>query len=234
MLFVPIWDFNKLKRVHFQYVTIALILLNIAVYVLFETNLLLIAPAGFVEAFAFKPSDVMPLRSFLDHRSEHFHFLTYMFLHGSPWHLIGNMIFLFVFGDNVEDAMGHARFILFYLLCGMIAALVHSAATASPNLPLIGASGAVSGVIGAYLMLHPNIRGWVLVPILKLPFFPLRFSAALVIVIWLIYQLLSAVLISDGATAWWAHIGGFLAGVVLVTIMRRPGVPLFDSATGVS
>ncbi len=233
MLFVPIWDLNPLKRVKFQYVTIGIIIINFIVYFVFETHLILPSPANFVAAFSFKPRDVTPLKSFLEHMPEQFRLLTYMFLHGSAWHLIGNMIFLFVFGDNVEDAMGHARFILFYLLCGVLAALTHSVITDSPNIPLIGASGAISGVVGAYLMLHPNIRVWILFPILNLPFIPLRFSAAFVIGIWIVYQIASAVYLPGEATAWWAHIGGFAAGMILVTIMKRPEVRLFDSATGV-
>ncbi len=232
MLFVPIWDMNHLKRVRFQYVTIGLIAINIVVYFVFETHLVLHAPASFIDALSLKPLDVAPLRSFLDHMPEHFRLATYMFLHGSVWHLFGNMIFLFVFGDNVEDAMGHVRFIVFYLICGIVAALVHSAVTASPEVPLIGASGAISGVIGAYLMLHPNIRVWVLFPISNLPF-PLRFSAGFVIGVWIFIQIVSALYVAGSATAWWAHVGGFFAGVLLVIVMKRRGVRLFDTATGV-
>jgi membrane associated rhomboid family serine protease len=233
MLFVPIWDMNHLKSVKFQYVTIGLIAINIVVYVVFESDLVLHSPASFVSALALKPSDVTPLKSFLEHVPQQFRLVTYMFVHGNVWHLLGNMIFLFVFGDNVEDALGHVRFIVFYLLCGIFAAFAHSVITASPEVPLIGASGAISGVIGAYLMLHPNIRVWILFPIANLPFLPLRFSAGLVIGVWIIYQLISAVFLEGEATAWWAHVGGFVAGVILVIIMKRPGVPLFDTATGV-
>jgi membrane associated rhomboid family serine protease len=105
--------------------------------------------------------------------------------------------------------------------------------TSSPGVPLIGASGAISGVIGAYLMLHPNIRVWVLMPLPVLPFLPLRFSAAFIIGVWIVYQIVSAIYLSGDATAWWAHVGGFFAGVVLISIMKRPGVRLFDTATGV-
>jgi membrane associated rhomboid family serine protease len=233
MLFVPVWDMNHLKRVKFQYVTVALIVVNVIVYFVFESNLILHAPASIIQALSFKPRDVTPLQSFLDHMPDHFRLVTYMFLHASTWHLLGNMIFLFVFGDNVEDAMGHGRFIVFYLICGIFAALLHSAVTASPDVPLIGASGAISGVIGAYLMLHPNIRVWVLFPVASLPFFPLRFSAGIVIGVWIIIQIVSAIYLPGTATAWWAHIGGFLAGIFLVVVMKRPGVRLFDSATGV-
>jgi membrane associated rhomboid family serine protease len=140
------------------------------------------------------------------------------------------MIFLFVFGDNVEDALGHVRFGIFYLLCGALAALCHSQITSTPEIPLIGASGAISGVIGAYLMLHPNVRVWVLMP--SLPILPLRFSAAFVIGIWIVYQIVSALYLPTGSTAWWAHIGGFAAGALFITVMKRPGVKLFGTPKG--
>jgi membrane associated rhomboid family serine protease len=234
MLFMPVWDLNPIKKIRYQYVTVGIIALNIVIYFLFETHFILHAPASFVDALSLRPRDVQPLSSFLQHIPEQFRLVTYLFLHGSILHLLGNMVFLYVFGDNVEDAMGHVRFIVFYLLCGAFAALVHSAMTPSPDMPLIGASGAISGVIGAYLMLHPNIRVWVLMPVPVFPFLPLRFSAGFVIGVWILYQFVSAFFLSKDATAWWAHIGGFLAGVLLVTVMKRPGVRLFDASTGVS
>lgn len=233
MLFVPIWDMNHLKRVKYQYVTVGLIVLNTLIYFLFETHLVLHSPAGFMDALAFKPSDLASIQAFMEHMPEEFTLLTYMFVHGSAWHLLGNMIFLYVFGDNVEDALGHVRFIVFYLLCGVVAAIVHSAVTVSPDIPLIGASGAIAGVIGAYVMLHPSIRVWVLFPVPVLSFLPLRFSAAFVIGMWIVYQIASGILLNQEATAWWAHVGGFFAGALLVVVMRRPGVPLFDTATGI-
>jgi membrane associated rhomboid family serine protease len=231
MLFVPVWDLNPLKRVRFQYVTIGIIIVNIIIYFTFETNLVFHSAQLVLDTFSLRPRDVAPFQSLLHHASAPFRLVTYMFLHGSAWHLFGNMVFLFVFGDNVEDAMGHARFALFYVLCGACAALIHSQITAAPDLSLIGASGAVSGVIGAYFVLHPNIRVWVLLP--NLPFVPLRFSAAFVIGIWIVYQIASAVYLAKDATAWWAHIGGFFIGILLVTVMKRPGVKLFDAETGV-
>jgi membrane associated rhomboid family serine protease len=224
---------NHLKRVRFQYVTITIIVLNIAVYFLLETDMVFQIGARFIDTFSFRPSDFATLKTFLNDMPEQFRLVTYTFIHGSLWHLFGNMIFLFVFGDNVEDALGHWRYILFYVACGAIAALTHSVMTSSPGVPLIGASGAISGVIGAYLMLHPNIRVWVLMPLPVLPFLPLRFSAAFIIGVWIVYQIVSAIYLSGDATAWWAHVGGFFAGVVLISIMKRPGVRLFDTATGV-
>jgi len=151
--------------------------------------------------------------------------ITYQFLHGSWMHLFGNMLFLFVFGDNVEDAMGHLKFLAFYLICGIAAALIHVAAFPGSPVPVVGASGAVSGVLGAYLMLHP--RAPVLVPIIIFPFF---FPAWVLLIFWFAFQLVGA---SGGegaeGIAWWAHIGGFLTGVVLIIFFRRRTVPLFGS-----
>src|SRR5690606_23904954 len=111
--------------------------------------------------------------------------LSYMFFHGDILHLAGNMLFLWVFGDNVEDALGHFRFLIFYLACGVAGGLVHTLMLPSSDIPLIGASAAVAGVIAAYLMLHPRVRIWVLV----LRFIPIRISAATALGAWIITQL---------------------------------------------
>jgi membrane associated rhomboid family serine protease len=159
---------------------------------------------------------------------ESFTLVTYMFLHGDPFHLLGNMLFLWVFGDNVEDALGHLRFLAFYLACGIFAGLVHAFVvenwiTTSSGVPLIGASGAVAGVITAYLMLHPHVRVWVL----AFRFIPLRISAMFALGAWILSQFVMLALPNIGPVAWWAHIGGIVAGGVLVLFMRRPGVALF-------
>jgi len=138
------------------------------------------------------------------------------------------MLFLWVFGDNVEDAMGHLKFLVFYLLCGIVAGLTHTLIAPTSDIPLIGASGAVAGVIAAYLMLHPKVQVWVL----ALKVIPLRISAAVVLGIWILTQIVMVVLPQVGPVAWWAHIGGLIAGALLVLVMRRPGVPLFDRGLG--
>ena len=127
MLFVPVWDMNSLKVLRFQYVTFALIAINAIIYFVFETGLVFGAPAAFIGQLSLKPDDVVPLDSFLRHMPEQFRLVTYMFLHGSFLHLLFNMIFLFVFGDNVEDAMGHIRFLIFYLAGGIFAATTQMA-----------------------------------------------------------------------------------------------------------
>jgi membrane associated rhomboid family serine protease len=150
--------------------------------------------------------------------------VTSILIHASFLHLAGNMLFLWVFGDNVEDAMGHIKFLIFYLACGVIAGLVHAWVVPTSDAPLIGASGAVAGVIAAYLMLHPRVRVWVL----ALKAIPLRISAAVALGIWIVIQIVMVMLPQVGPVAWWAHIGGLIAGAVLVIFMRRPGVALFD------
>jgi rhomboid family protein len=150
--------------------------------------------------------------------------ITYMFLHANIFHLAGNMLFLWVFGDNVEDAMGHVKFLFFYFACGIFAALFHSWVVPDSNLPLIGASGAVAGVIAAYLMLHPRVGVWVL----AFKVIPLRITAGLALGLWIALQVIMIALGAVGPTAWWAHIGGLIAGAVLIVFLRRPGVPLFD------
>ncbi len=145
-----------------------------------------------------------------------------MFLHGGWLHLLGNMLYLWLFGNNVEDAMGHGRFIVFYLVCGILAILAHGIAEPASEIPTIGASGAISGVLGAYLVLHPRSRVLVLI---FLGFFiqTVRLPAALVLGFWIVVQLFSAVTTSSEASgvAVFAHIGGFVAGMVLVHVFRR-------------
>lgn len=151
--------------------------------------------------------------------------VTSMFLHASFWHLAGNMLFLWVYGDNVEDATGHIRFVLFYLICGAVAALAQAITNIHDVNPMIGASGAISGVLGAYLVLHPRVR------ILVMTFFFVTFKlrAMWLLGLWIGYQVVLA-LLDDGSAgvAWWAHIGGFAAGALLIPVFRRAGVVLFD------
>ncbi len=139
---------------------------------------------------------------------------TSMFMHGSIMHLLGNMLFLWIFGNNIEDATGRFRFLTFYLLTGLVASMGHVLSDSDSFIPTLGASGAISGVLGGYLLLYPKARVLTLVP---LPGFFTTFylPAALFLVIWLFMQL-SGVLGEGGGVAWWAHIGGFIAGLVLI------------------
>lgn len=156
---------------------------------------------------------------------------TSMFLHGGWMHLIGNMLYLWIFGNNVEDAMGHGRFVVFYLLCGAAAALTQSMMNPESTIPMIGASGAIAGVLGAYLLLHPRANVRVLL-VIFLYIRLLNVPAVIVLGIWFALQLLSGwtTPADEGGVAFWAHVGGFVAGVVLIPLFKEDGVPLFGAA----
>jgi membrane associated rhomboid family serine protease len=153
------------------------------------------------------------------------HVITSMFLHGSWMHLLGNMWFLWLFGNNVEDSMTRPRVLAFYLLCGIAAALLQTAVNPSSVVPMVGASGAISGVMGAYLVLYPNVRVFTLVP---LGFFvtSVALPAWVMLLYWAAIQFFSGVTMvggeGTGGVAFWAHVGGFVAGVALVLVFRRP------------
>ncbi len=160
-------------------------------------------------------------------------FLTCMFLHGGWAHFLGNMWTLWIFGDNVEDRMGRLRFLVFYLLCGLAASVVHVALNAESTVPVIGASGAISGVMGAYYLLFPHSRIILMVPVLIFPFF-FDVPAVVYLAFWFALQLFSGSLslLQDpaaGGVAFWAHVGGFAAGMLLLPFFllgRRPWRPL--------
>ena len=154
--------------------------------------------------------------------------VTSMFLHGGLMHLLGNMLFLWIFGNNIEDSMGHLRFIVFYLICGIAAAFAQALQDPGSTLPMIGASGAIGGVLGGYAMLFPRAHVLVLVP---LGFFMhlMRIPALLVLGLWFLLQFLYSAMAGEqqGGVAYWAHIGGFVAGMVLIIPFRSRRFPLF-------
>jgi len=154
--------------------------------------------------------------------------LTSMFLHGGWLHLAGNMLYLWIFGNNAEDAMGHVKYGLFYLVCGTAAALTLAYMDPTSRLPMIGASGAISGVLAAYVLLYPRAKVTVVVP-LGIIFYPLAISAVWVVGLWFLMQLVSAWLIDPAqpGVAWWAHVGGFVTGLVLTPLFKSRDVPLF-------
>lgn len=230
-MFLPLYDENNLKSIPFQFVTLGLIAVNVALF--------LVKMGGMdhtaIASFAVIPTDLIqvkyiggPAMGPLDRFAipEWATLVTYMFFHFDAFHLVGNMLFLWVFGDNVEDALGHFKFLIFYFLCGAAGALAHTAVAPDSGTPLIGASAGVAGVIAAYLMLHPRVHVWVLV----MRFLPLKITAAWALGFWILIQVIAVLSPQVGPVAWWAHIGGLVAGALLVIIMRRPGVPLFDRA----
>jgi membrane associated rhomboid family serine protease len=228
----PIRDDNP----HFltPYVTYAIIALNAAAWVLVQglgiepalstsvcrlglipAELLQTVPAGV--RFPVGPNSVCVLG---DTSSWHTA-ITSMFMHGSWFHIIGNMWFLWIFGNNVEDAMGHARFVVFYLLCGLAAAAAQTFADPTSVLPMVGASGAIGGVMGAYIVLYPRVHVHMLV---VLGFYATTFAVPAVFMLgyWFLVQLVSgwASQASEGGVAFWAHVGGFAGGALLVLVFR--------------
>jgi membrane associated rhomboid family serine protease len=207
----------------FPKVTVALIIANVLVF-LYEVRL---GPAlgAFLKHYALVPALVTGgLRYHEVSAAETVRpFFTSMFLHGGWLHLISNMWFLWIFGDNVEDTLGAARYLLFYLLCGLGAAVTHYAVQPNSTLPVLGASGAIAGVLGAYIVLFPGARILTLVPI----FFFIQFMelpAWLILGYWFLLQIVSSSLEAatavKGGTAFAAHIGGFLLGMILILVMR--------------
>jgi len=155
--------------------------------------------------------------------------VTSMFLHGGWMHLIGNMLYLWIFGNNVEDAMGHWRYLLFYLACGSAAVLAQALPSPQSTIPMIGASGAISGVLGAYLLLYPHARVLVLIPLGFLSRV-IHLPAMVVLGFWFLLQVLSSLLAdaSQPGVAFAAHAGGFIAGMLLVPLFKRRGIRLLQ------
>lgn len=156
--------------------------------------------------------------------------ITSMFLHGGFMHLFGNMLYLWIFGNNIEDIMGHTRFIVFYILCGIIAAMSHALTDPGSVTPMIGASGAISGVLGAYLLIYPRAHVKTLILLgffIRIMYLP----AGVVLGFWFLLQLGNGWLMMDkggGGVAWFAHIGGFIAGMVLVGFFKKKNVRFFN------
>jgi membrane associated rhomboid family serine protease len=159
-----------------------------------------------------------------------FTLITSMFLHGGFLHLGGNVLYLWIFGNNVEDAMGHGRFLAFYLVCGIVAALSEGVVNPHSALPMLGASGAISGVLAAYVLIYPRTRIRVIIP-LGILLYPTKISAFYVVGFWFLLQLFNVVGATPGGpgTAWWAHVGGFVAGILLTPLLSN--FPLFGRYT---
>jgi membrane associated rhomboid family serine protease len=211
----------------FPLVTWGLILLNCLIF-LFELSLPPRQLEHFFEQFGLVPAhysqvDWTDINSLLS--TDFWPFLTMMFVHGGWLHIIGNMWFLYLFGDNVEDRMGSARFLFFYLLCGLCASIIQYASYPQSDVPNIGASGAIAGVMGAYLVLFPQARIITLILIVFIPWI-VEIPAVFFLGIWALTQLFDVLTISPMAThggiAFWAHVGGFVVGILLLSLFLQP------------
>ncbi|OHB99486.1 MAG: rhomboid family intramembrane serine protease [Planctomycetes bacterium RIFCSPLOWO2_12_FULL_39_13] len=219
---IPIRDRNPSGT--FPFVTVSIIALNILVF-LFELSL-----GQGLDSFLFQ-FGVVPIKVYYSTDipdsniiNTYFPFLSFMFLHGGFVHLIGNMWYLWIFGDNVEDRLGRVKFIIFYLICGIGSAIVHVYFNSQSEVPCVGASGAIAGVLGAYMVTFPRARVLVLIP-LFIVWQTIELPAIIVLGFWFLIQFFSGTAsISSthgGGVAWWAHIGGFVLGVILIKLFPK-------------
>ena len=220
---MPIWDHSPFRWPQPPYVTWTLIVVNFGVFFwlagLAPGDAEVVARnAGLVPAALFGGSGVgggaIPAPLTL---------ITCLFLHGNFMHVFGNMIFLFVFGDDIEEALGHWRFLAFYFACGIGSGVAFALSDPSSTTDLIGASGAVAGVIAAYLLFRPCAKVTCLLGVI-----PLRLRAYWIIGFWAIWQFIDVASRLDDGVAYWAHVGGLITGAVLFVVMRPPGIALFD------
>jgi membrane associated rhomboid family serine protease len=205
---LPLYDTDPLDENPYAFVTWTLIVINVLVFV-FELTASETTELAMIRDFAVIPAAITGHVTLGGSLPPIMSVFTYTFLHGGWGHVIGNMLFLWVLGDNIEDAMGSVRFVFFYFLCGAAGGLMHVFVYPDSTVPLVGASGAVAGVVAAYFILRPCAR-------------------ILVLAFWALAQVWNVLMPHKGDTAWWAHIGGMLAGAVLVVLLRRPELRLFD------
>ncbi|MEK9672512.1 MAG: rhomboid family intramembrane serine protease [Rhodospirillaceae bacterium] len=230
---MPLYDNNPKHRIPFQFVTVALIAACVGVY-LWQFSL---GPKGgqdAVYALGAIPAVVSGHKTLppdLAWVPAELTLITSMFMHGGWMHLIGNMLYLWILGDNVEDAMEHVKFLIFYLLSGLAAVFAHMALDTASTVPLVGASGAISGVIGAYLLLHPTAKIHTLVMFR----FMVALPAWVALGLWIALQFFNAAQDAGGTgggVAWWAHIGGAVAGMILVPFFKHRDIPLLAGIGG--
>ncbi len=226
---MPLWDDSPLKLPKLPLVTWGLIVANIVVFVVEAA-----APASWqaaFDAFAMTPANITGAPINLTPVPPYLTLVSYMFLHANLWHLAGNMIFLWVFGDDVEEAMGPLRFIAFYIGSGIVAALAFTATAPHSQLPLVGASGAIAGVLAAYLMFRPCQKVSVFVPYILLWFVirpVVRIDAFWVLGGWILLQFWSISVQTQDDVAYMAHVGGLTSGAALFPLMRYRTVRLFE------
>jgi len=223
---IPIYDNDPLERNHRAYVTFTLIAINIAIYAFQDATSDNVA-TEMLRNFALFPAAVTGEAVTGGFFPPSLTVVTYMFLHGGWLHVLLNMLFLFVFGDNIEDAIGRGRFLVFYLLCGIAGGAAHVLAAPQSNVPLVGASGAIAGVIAAYMMIRPCAK----ITVLIFGFIPIRLASYWVLGFWALSQVWHVFSLEKSDTAWWAHVGGLIAGAILIVIIRPAGVVLFECMT---
>lgn len=228
-MFVPLHDGVPLRFMRAPYVTYALVCACVGICLLMMLRQSEAGQIAVAAGFGMIPSVLFgtaQLPAELLHLPPWLTLFSNILLHASFAHLLGNMLFLWVFGDNVEDAMGHLRFLIFFFLCGLAGSMAHALMNPTSDQPLIGASGAISGVIASYLMLYPRVRIWGL----AFNWIPLRIPALYAIGAWILFQIVSAFLDPAGHVGWWAHLGGLAAGAALTPIFIHRGVTLFGRA----
>ncbi|MSO55986.1 MAG: rhomboid family intramembrane serine protease [Acidobacteria bacterium] len=206
---IPLRDIIPTRT--FPFVTIAVIVLN-SVAFLYEQSLTEAALRGMLPVFAVVPGDFLWTT-----------LVTSMFLHAGWLHFLGNMLYLWIFGDNVEERLGHGRFVVFYLTCGVVAGLAHVYMNPTSYLPTLGASGAIAGVMGAYFLLYPQSRILTLIPFIIF-FRIVEVPAIAFLGIWFVMQFFSGALSTAGASggvAFWAHVAGFLTGAAWILVFRK-------------
>jgi membrane associated rhomboid family serine protease len=222
-MFLPLHDRNPIRHVKFPYATYGLIGINLLCF-LIQSVLTARAFNASAASLGIIPVELLGVAPGSG-APEWWTLVSYQFLHGSWLHVLSNMLFLWIFGDNIEDALGHVKFVLFYLVCGAGAGLAHAVFNAGSYGPLVGASGAVAGLMGAYIVLFPHARVYVLFRIV-IPI-PLPIPAVWMLGVWFAVQLFNLAVSSDSFVAWWAHIGGMAIGAALVVPLRRRGIELF-------
>jgi membrane associated rhomboid family serine protease len=215
---IPIKDDNPTRT--FPLINCTLIAINIAVF-FYQVTLPPHAAKAFLLANATVPMHVpAALSGHFGLKMAFYPMFTSMFLHGGLLHLLGNMLFLYVFGDNIEDAFGHTGYLIFYLFCGIGSSMIHVLFNLHSSVPAIGASGAISGVMGAYAVLYPRAR-----VLMRFFVFLIPIPAIIVLGYWFVLQFLEGIAESGaaatGGVAWWAHIGGFLIGMVIALMMKK-------------
>jgi membrane associated rhomboid family serine protease len=216
---IPIRD--TIPARNYPIVTHVIIGVNVAVYLLQLT--LGSGLDRFIYIYGLVPAryTIPQLAAYFTVGQQAFSFLSFMFLHGGFWHLLGNMWSLYIFGDNVEDRLGPGRYLLFYLICGLASGMTHLLLNSHSNVPTIGASGAIAGVMGAYFILHPRSRILTLIPIFFIPYF-IELPAYFFLGVWFLLQTISAAgsAGAGGGIAWWAHVGGFVCGIVFLKLLE--------------